>query len=48
MLDVSTSRGGSVLVPYRPEIVVRTELESRTIVIDDKLGLLDDASGFVE
>jgi len=48
MLDVSTSRGESILVPYRPEIVVRTELESRTIVIDDKLGLLDDASGFVE
>ena len=44
MLDVSTSRG-SVLIPYRPEIIVRTELETRTIVMDDKLGLLDDASG---
>jgi 16S rRNA processing protein RimM len=43
MLDVSASRG-SVLVPYRPEIVVRTDLETRTIVVDDRIGLLDDAS----
>jgi 16S rRNA processing protein RimM len=43
MLDVNTSRG-SVLIPYRAEIIVRTDLETRTIVMDDKLGLLDDPS----
>jgi 16S rRNA processing protein RimM len=43
MLDVSASRG-SVLVPYRPEIVVRTDMETRTIVVDDRIGLFDDAS----
>lgn len=43
MLDVKTSRG-SVLIPYRPEIIVRTDLETRTIVMDDKLGLLDGSS----
>jgi 16S rRNA processing protein RimM len=44
MLDVDTSRG-SVLVPYRAEIIVRTDLATRTIVMDDKLGLFDDLSG---
>jgi len=39
---------GSVLIPYRPEIVVRTDIETRTIVVDDKLGLLDDASRSIE
>jgi len=43
MLDVTTSRG-SVLIPYRAEIIVRTDLETRSIVMDDKLGLLDDSS----
>jgi len=43
MLDVNTPRG-SVLIPYRAEIIVRTDLETRTIVMDDKLGLLDDSS----
>jgi len=47
MLDINTARG-SVVVPYRPEIIVRTDIEARTIVIDDKLGFLDDASGFIE
>jgi len=47
MLDVDTPRG-SVVIPYRPEIVVRTDLNARTIVIDDKLGFLDDASGLTE
>ncbi len=47
MLDVNTLRG-SVLIPYRPEIVVRTDIETRTIVVDDKLGLLDDASRSIE
>jgi 16S rRNA processing protein RimM len=40
MLDVATARG-SVLVPYRPEIVVRTDIEARTVVIDESLGFLD-------
>ena len=44
MLDVQTSRG-SVLIPYRAEIIVRTDLETRTIVMDDKIGLLDESSG---
>jgi 16S rRNA processing protein RimM len=44
ILDVKTSRG-SVLIPYRAETIVRTELETRTIVMDDRLGLLDDSSG---
>jgi 16S rRNA processing protein RimM len=43
MLEVKTSRG-SVLIPYRAEIIVRTNLETRTIVMDDKVGLLDDSS----
>jgi len=40
MLEIDTARG-SVLVPYRPEVVVRTDLEQRTIVVDDKLGLMN-------
>ena len=40
MLDINTRRG-SVLIPYRPEIIVRTDIEARTIVINDTLGLLD-------
>ncbi|MDQ6769459.1 MAG: ribosome maturation factor RimM [Gemmatimonadota bacterium] len=47
MLDVTTSRG-SVLIPYRPEIVVSTDPTARTMVVDDKLGLLDDASSSTE
>jgi 16S rRNA processing protein RimM len=47
MLDIATPRG-SVIIPYRPEIVVQTDIGTRTIVIDDKLGFLDDASGFIE
>src|SRR4029077_15187143 len=38
MLDINTSRG-SVLIPYRPEIIVRTDIDARTIVIKDTLGL---------
>lgn len=43
MLDVQTARG-SVMIPYRPEIIVRTDIESRAIVVNDTLGLLDDTS----
>ncbi|HEY6089886.1 MAG TPA: ribosome maturation factor RimM [Gemmatimonadaceae bacterium] len=47
MLDVQTDRG-SVLIPYRPEIIVRTDIDARTIVVNDTLGLLDDTSDFGE
>jgi 16S rRNA processing protein RimM len=47
MLDVAMAHG-SVVIPYRPEIIVQTDIGSRTIVIDDKLGFMDDASGFIE
>jgi 16S rRNA processing protein RimM len=43
VLDIKTERG-SVLVPYRPEVIVRTDLEARTVVINDKLGFMDDLS----
>jgi 16S rRNA processing protein RimM len=48
MLDVETGRGGTVMIPYRPEIIIRTDIEARTIVVNDTLGLFDQASGFVE
>src|SRR6267142_1918586 len=40
MLDIDTRRG-SVLIPYRPEIIVRTDMDARTILINDTLGLMD-------
>jgi 16S rRNA processing protein RimM len=43
MLDVMTARG-SVVIPYRPEIIVRTDIQARSIVINDTLGFLDDNS----
>ena len=46
MLDVKT-KGGSTIIPYRPEIIVRTDIAERTIVIDDKIGLFDDTSDSV-
>jgi 16S rRNA processing protein RimM len=42
MLDLRTTRG-SVLIPYRPEVIARVDRDTRTIIIDDKLGFLDDA-----
>jgi 16S rRNA processing protein RimM len=47
MLDVRTDRD-SVMIPYRPEIVVRTDIAARTIVLDDIPGLLDDTSETAE
>ena len=41
LLDVKTA-AGSVIIPYRPEIIVKTDIEARTIVISDTLGFLDD------
>jgi 16S rRNA processing protein RimM len=43
MLDVKTA-SGSVVIPYRPEIIVRTDIQERAIVINDTLGFLDDDS----
>ena len=40
ILDVQTPRG-SVLIPYRPELILRTDLEARTIIINDTPGLMD-------
>jgi len=40
LLDVKTAKG-SALVPYRPEIVVRTDVENRTVVVDESLGLFE-------
>ena len=47
MLDVRTDRD-SVMIPYRPEIVVRTDIAARTIVLNDIPGLLDDTSEAAE
>ncbi|HEV7388840.1 MAG TPA: ribosome maturation factor RimM [Gemmatimonadaceae bacterium] len=43
VLDIQTGRG-TVMVPYRPEVIVRTDLTERTMVINEKLGLMDDLS----
>ena len=40
MLDVRTERG-TVMVPYRPEVVTQVDIEHGTIVIDPPAGLLD-------
>jgi 16S rRNA processing protein RimM len=40
MLDVRTARG-TVLVPYRPEVVTQVDVDHGTIVIDPPAGLLD-------
>jgi ribosomal 30S subunit maturation factor RimM len=41
ILDVQTKRG-TVMVPYRPEVIVRADLDERTIVINENLGFMDD------
>ena|SRR2546423_6188732 len=41
VLDIETPRG-SVLIPYRPEVVLHADLEKRIIVINDTLGFLND------
>jgi 16S rRNA processing protein RimM len=40
MLEVGEGKG-AVLVPYRPEVVLRVDLDARTIVVDPPVGLLD-------
>ncbi len=47
LLDVQAARG-SVMIPYRPEIIVRTDIQARAIVINDTLGFLDGSSDFSE
>jgi ribosomal 30S subunit maturation factor RimM len=39
-LDVQTAKG-SVLVPYRAEVVERTDSEARVIVVKSDVGLFD-------
>jgi 16S rRNA processing protein RimM len=39
-LDVSSARG-SVLVPYRPEVVERIDSEARVIVVKSEVGLFE-------
>jgi len=46
VLDIATP-AGSVMIPYRPEIVVRTDVHARTISINDTFGFMD-ASGAEE
>jgi len=40
MLEVSTKKG-TVLVPYRPEIVERIDGESKTVVVKSSVGLFE-------
>ena len=44
VLDLETPKG-SVLVPYRPEAIVRTDVAARTLVINNELGFTDSDSG---
>ena len=39
-LDVKTGKG-SVLVPYRPEVIDRTDTEMRTVVVKSEVGMFD-------
>ena len=39
-LDVKTAKG-SVLVPYRPEIVDRTDTEARVVIVKRDVGIFD-------
>ena len=47
MLDVQMTRG-SIIIPYRPEIIVKTDIDARKIVINDTLGFLDATSDSAE
>ncbi|MGK2962766.1 MAG: ribosome maturation factor RimM [Gemmatimonadaceae bacterium] len=39
-LDVKTGKG-SVLVPYRPEVVERVDAESRVVIVKSEVGIFD-------
>ncbi|MFN2637099.1 MAG: ribosome maturation factor RimM [Gemmatimonadaceae bacterium] len=40
LLDVSTSHG-TVMIPYRPEVVIRTNREEKSMVVDSSSGFFD-------
>jgi 16S rRNA processing protein RimM len=40
LLDVRTA-SGTVMIPYRPELVIRVDLERRALVVDPAGGLFD-------
>ena len=44
ILDLETPTG-SVLVPYRPESIVRTDVKARVVVINEAMGFTDTNSG---
>lgn len=44
ILDLETPKG-SVLVPYRPEAIVRTDVAARTVIINEAMGFTDSSSG---
>lgn len=42
VLDIAAPQG-SVLIPYRPEVIVRTDVDARTIIVNDTLGFMNAA-----
>ncbi len=44
ILDLETPKG-SILVPYRPESIVRTDVAARTVIINEAMGFTDSHSG---
>jgi len=47
LLDVATSTG-TVMIPYRPEIVKSADRERRAIVVDASSGFFDDESTYTD
>ena len=47
MLEVGEGRG-AVLLPYRPEVILRVDVDARTIVVDPPAGLLDPSEAATE
>ena len=41
MIDVMREEGGTVMLPYRPEIVIDVRIRERLVVVDPPDGLLD-------
>ena len=44
ILDLETPKG-SVLVPYRPEAIIRTDVAARILVVNEAMGFADSSSG---
>lgn len=44
VLELETPQG-SILVPYRPEAIVRTDVKARTLIINDAMGFTGTDSG---